>query len=70
MTENLFAVYRIPNHPKGEWTSGVEVQGAFYAALSFATCREAIADARAMNDALRANPRIADELRKLVCRRP
>jgi len=43
-------------------------QRVFYAALSFATRREAIADARAMNDALHANPRIADESRKLVCR--
>jgi len=32
VTENLLAVYRIPNHPKAEWASGVEVKGVFNAA--------------------------------------
>jgi hypothetical protein len=68
----IFIVHRIPNDPRAEWASGIEDGGAFYVLIHFRTWREAAANAAAMNVALKANPRVANELRKLItfCCRP
>jgi hypothetical protein len=71
-----FAVRCIPHDPRGECASGIEDGGTFHVSVHFRTRREAAADA-AMNVALKANPRVANEARKVitcrgfsVCRRP
>jgi len=57
-----FNVRRIPRHTRGEWASGIEDGGAFYVSIHFRTLREAAADAAAMNVALKADPRFANQL--------
>jgi hypothetical protein len=52
-----------------EYDSGLEDGGRFYPSLHFRT-RPAVADARAMKDALRVRPGFVDELRKFIRRRP
>jgi hypothetical protein len=64
-----FQVRRIPHDPRGEWASGIEDGGRFYPSIHSPSRRAAQRDAAAMTAALKANPKIADDLRELTRRR-
>jgi hypothetical protein len=56
----VYVACRVPNDPRGEWASGVQVGRILYPSRHFRTEREAKDDARALNAALRKGGAVAE----------